>query len=77
MLRAYRKLIDGFIEKGKYEEALAEIDDLFEKCGNTTNSDIRKYNKLVRLIKERSPAFNVEEKNPLLKPFFYYSNIFL
>jgi hypothetical protein len=62
LLRTYRKLIDGFIEKGKKKEALAEMDEMFEICGNTTNYDIRKYNKIARLLKESSPAFNAEEK---------------
>jgi uncharacterized protein YgfB (UPF0149 family) len=62
MLRTYRKLTRGFIEKGKYRDALSEMDEMFEKCANTTDTDIKKYNKLVEMIKKEDPDVDAEPK---------------
>jgi len=47
LLRTYRKLIDKAIKKKKYQEAFNELVELFEKCSNYTNTDIKKYNKVI------------------------------
>jgi hypothetical protein len=62
ILRTYRKLINSFIEKGKYRDALSEMDEMFEKCANTTNTDIKKYNKIVEMIKKEDPGVDAEPK---------------
>ncbi|QMU65816.1 MAG: hypothetical protein GKR88_17065 [Flavobacteriaceae bacterium] len=47
LLRTYRKLADTAIKKKKYIEALNHLNELFDKCSNYTNTDIKKYNKVV------------------------------
>jgi hypothetical protein len=50
LLRNYRKIIDGFINKKKYKEALMVSYELFDKCSNYTNTDINKFNKLANQL---------------------------
>jgi len=66
LLRTYRKLIDKLIEKKKYKEAFSEMLEMFDKCTNITNTDIRKYNKLVNLIKQIDPDFNISQKELII-----------
>lgn len=47
LLRTSRKLVDNSIKKKKYQEALNELNELFERCSNYTNTDIKKYNKVI------------------------------
>ena len=52
LIRTYRKVINKFIEKKKYTEAFLENQEMFSKCPNVTNTDIRRYNKLVDFIEK-------------------------
>jgi len=47
LMRTYRKLIDNAIKKKKYQDAFNELSELFERCSNYTNTDIKKYNKVI------------------------------
>ena len=61
LVRTYRKLINKFIEKKKYNEAFLEIQDMFSKCPNVTNTDIRRYNKLVDFIEKANLRISKKE----------------
>jgi hypothetical protein len=50
LLRTYRQGAERFMEKKKYEDALREYTEMFIKCPNTTNTDAKKYNKLIELM---------------------------
>jgi hypothetical protein len=62
LLRVYRKLAARLAEKGQYKEALTEMLEMFERCPNTTNSDIRKFNKLVETLERKEPLLDVQYK---------------
>lgn len=47
LLRTYRQGAERFMEKKKYEDVLREYTEMFIKCPNTTNTDVKKYNKLI------------------------------
>ena len=50
LLRTYRKLVDNYISEQFYDKAKNELLELFSKCPNATNTDIKKYNKLIDII---------------------------
>lgn len=66
LIRTYRKLINKFIENKKYKEAFSEMLEMFDKCTNVTNTDIRNYNKLVNLIKQIDPDLNISQKELII-----------
>ncbi len=54
LLRTYRKLIEVAIKKKKYDDALIDINELFDKCPNYTNTDIKRYNQIASHINKFS-----------------------
>lgn len=50
LLRTYRKLISNYVDNNKIDNAIALFDEMFEKCPNITNSDVKSYNKLLLKI---------------------------
>jgi hypothetical protein len=44
LIRTYRKLIDETNKKKLYNESLLYLGELFERCANHSNSDIKNYN---------------------------------
>lgn len=62
LLRTYRKLVSILFEKKKYTEAFSEMQEMFDNCTNTTNTDIKRYNKLVNIIKQIEPNLNISQK---------------
>lgn len=50
LLRTYRKIINAKLGKKKFHEALTFSDELFERCKNFTNIDIKTHNKLIDLL---------------------------
>ncbi len=57
LLRTYRKIINAKQEKKKFHEALTFSDELFERCKNFTNIDVKTHNKLIDLL-----GFSVQKK---------------
>ena len=55
LIRVFRNLVNRLIKKKKHLDAFSEIQEMFDKCPNATNADIRKYNKLVDLVKNLNP----------------------
>ncbi len=67
LLRTYRQGAERFIEKKKYEDALREYTEMFIKCPNTTNTDVRKYNKLIDAMGadvKKKQLIEVEKEEP-------------
>lgn len=67
LLRTYRKIIASKQEKKKLHEALTFSDELFARCKNFTNSDIKTHNKLIDLLgiaAEKKSLFTDEEDEP-------------
>lgn len=52
LLRTYRKLIAQYTDKEQYHDALAEMQEMFENCPNTTGGDNKKYNNLLEILKK-------------------------
>lgn len=72
LLRTYRKLVDKYISEHKYDKAKDELLEMFSKCPNTTNTDIKKYNKLIDTIgtKEIGHILEKKELNVNIEPDF-------
>ncbi len=62
LLRTYRKIIDQFISNHKYINAKEELLEMFSNCPNTTNTDIRKFNKLIDIMGAKEPGQIIEKK---------------
>ncbi len=63
LLRSYRGLIDLMISKQQYENALLSFKELFIKCSNYTNSDLKKYNKVVVILNKKNKGLLYELKD--------------
>ncbi len=65
LLRTFRKIIAAKQEKKKYHEALSYSDELFERCKNYTNNDIKTHNKIIDAlgIAIEKKALIEDEKN--------------
>jgi len=64
LLRTYRKLVEDSIKKKRPREAYEHLSELFTKCPNHTNTDIRNYNTVVTQLNNANPDHEIE-----LKPF--------
>jgi hypothetical protein len=50
LLRTYRQNAERLVKNKKYEDGLREYVEMFTKCPNVTNTDIRAYNKLIDMM---------------------------
>ena len=82
LLRCYRKLLSKAIESNKYQHGLDILSELFLKCINYTSTDLRSYDKIIKLasqknkqiedpIKERISGYKSKIENEKAKPNFY------
>lgn len=67
LLRTYRKIINAKQTKKKFHEALTFSDELFERCKDFTNIDIKTHNKLIDqlgIATEKKALLDVEDEKP-------------
>lgn len=58
LLRTYRKLYKGAIDKGRWDEAYQELCELFETLpASVSDTDRRQFNKVVEALKKSHPGF--------------------
>lgn len=61
LLRAYRKKITNLAEKKQFKKTLNLYLELFDNCNNFTNTDIKKYNKIVKNEVNVKDNFQIKE----------------
>jgi len=62
LIKTYRNLITQLMEKRDYKAAILESEELFKNCSNTTNTDIRTFNKLVKLYRYTDDKYDLTLK---------------
>lgn len=67
LLRTFRKLIEESIKKKRFSEAYEQLNELFTKCPNYTNTDVRNYNSVVSQLNNDNPDQKLELKPLLVK----------
>lgn len=71
LLRTYRKIVTLEIKDEKFNEAYLTFKEFFNNCtDDITNTDIRKYNKLMGTLLKINPEFNYEKKEIIEVPEF-------
>jgi len=62
LLRTYRKIISKNIEKGNLQNACSIFKDFFIVCKeHITDTDRRKFNKLIKILLKENPMSDYEE----------------
>ena len=74
LLRTYRKLVDLELSNNNYSESINIYEEMFEKCHNYTNTDIKKYKKLIFDLQKQNIFKNEKQLNDVESEFTLDSN---
>ncbi|OGI10947.1 MAG: hypothetical protein A2Y40_10600 [Candidatus Margulisbacteria bacterium GWF2_35_9] len=84
LLVVYQSILDKLIKQKKHYKAILEMQDMFQKCHNTTLSDVTKFNNLIDTMRLKNQGFKLQKMpmpndnesefvfNPLLIDFVSY-----